>query len=95
VILTMSELISVPYRRGRDNHTNMIVGCIKMQLASIKMLVHLYVGLFTFVTSLFVMIPKQVSIRDLTQMSITVTSGVGACNGHVSMTRLGEIAIGC
>jgi hypothetical protein len=28
------------------------------------------------------------------QRSITVASGVGACNGHVSATRLGEIATG-
>jgi hypothetical protein len=27
-------------------------------------------------------------------MSITVTSGVGACDGHVSVTRLGEIVNG-
>jgi hypothetical protein len=61
------------------------------------MLVHLCVEMFTLVIpSLFVLRSKQVSIlRDLTQMSITVTSGVGACDGCVSVVRLGEIAIGC
>jgi hypothetical protein len=57
VILTMSSLISAPYRRGQDNNTNMLAGCIEMQLVSIKMLVHLRVGLFTLVTSLFVLSP--------------------------------------
>jgi hypothetical protein len=62
VILTMSKLSSAPYRRGRDNHTKMLVGCIKMHLVSIKMLLHLCVGVFTLVTSLFAMRSKQVSI---------------------------------
>jgi hypothetical protein len=53
----MSSLISAPYRRGQDNNTNMLAGCIEMQLVSIKMLVHLRVGLFTLVTSLFVLSP--------------------------------------
>jgi hypothetical protein len=66
-----------------------------MHLVSIKMLVHLYVGMFTLVTSLFVLRSKQVYIRDLTQISITFTSGMGACDGCVSMTSLVEIAIGC
>jgi hypothetical protein len=59
------------------------------------MLVHLCVGMFALVTSLFVLISKKVSMLDLTQMSITVTSGVGACDGRVPVTRLGEIEIGC
>jgi hypothetical protein len=59
------------------------------------MLVHLCVAMFTSVTSLLVLRSKQVSIRDLNQISITVTSGVGAYDGNVSVTRLGEIAIGC
>jgi hypothetical protein len=62
VLLPRSKLISAPYRRGRDSRTKMIVGCIKMHLVSIKMLVHLCVGMFTLVTSLFVLRSKQVSI---------------------------------
>jgi hypothetical protein len=62
VILTMSKLISLLHRRGRDTHTKMLVGCIKMQLVSIKMQVHLCVGMFTLVTSLFVLRSKQVSV---------------------------------
>jgi hypothetical protein len=31
----------------------------------------------------------------MTQMSITVTIGVGACDGRVFVMRLGEIEIGC
>jgi hypothetical protein len=61
-MLTMSKLISAPYRRGRDNHTKMLVGCIKMHLVSINMMVQLCVGMFTLVTSLFVLRSKQVSI---------------------------------
>jgi hypothetical protein len=80
--------------RGQDNRTKMLVGCIKMHLVSIKMLVHLCVGMLTLATSLFVLISKQVYILDLTHISITVTSGVGACDGCVSAMRLGEIAIG-
>jgi hypothetical protein len=62
VILTMSKLISAPYRRGRDNRTKMLVGCIKIHLVSINMLVHLCVGMFKLVISLFVLRSKQVSI---------------------------------
>jgi hypothetical protein len=62
VILTMSKLISALYRRGRDTHTKMLVGCIKMQLVSINMLVHLCVGMLTLVTSLFALRSKQVYI---------------------------------
>jgi hypothetical protein len=58
----MSKLISAPYRRGQYNLTKMLEGCIEMQLVSIKMLVYLCVGMFTLVTSLFVMRSKQVSI---------------------------------
>jgi hypothetical protein len=58
----MSKLIRAPYRRCRDNHTKMLVGCIKMHLVSIKMLLHLCVGMFTLVTSLCVLRSKQVSI---------------------------------
>jgi hypothetical protein len=72
----------------------MIVGCIKMQLVSIKILVHLCVGILTLVTFLCVLRSKQVSILNLTQMSITVSSGVGACDGRAPVTRLGEIANG-
>jgi hypothetical protein len=57
VILTMAY-ISTPYRQGQDNLTTMLVGCIKMQLVNINMLVHLCVGLFTLVTSLFVLRSK-------------------------------------
>jgi hypothetical protein len=62
VILTMSKLISASYRQGRDNRTKMLVGCIKMQLVSIKMMVHLCVGMFTLVTYLCVMRSKKFSI---------------------------------
>jgi hypothetical protein len=55
VILAMSKLISAPYRQGQDHQTKMRVGCIKM-------LVHLCVGMFTLVKSLFVLIYKHVSI---------------------------------
>jgi hypothetical protein len=41
--------------QGQYTHTKMRVGCIKMQLVSIKMMVHLCVGMFTLVTSLFVL----------------------------------------
>jgi hypothetical protein len=58
----MSKLISDPYRQGRDNHTKMLVGCTKMQLVSIKMMVHLCVGMFILVTSLFVLMYKHFSI---------------------------------
>jgi hypothetical protein len=34
----MSYLSSAAYRRGQDNRTTMLVGCITMQLVSIKML---------------------------------------------------------
>jgi hypothetical protein len=51
VILTMPKLISAPYRRVRDTRTKMLVGFIKMQLVSIKIMVHLCVGIFTLVTS--------------------------------------------
>jgi hypothetical protein len=54
----MYNLISAPYRRGQDNLTKMFVGCIKMHLVSIKMLVHLCVGMFTLVKSLCVLISK-------------------------------------
>jgi hypothetical protein len=62
MLVTMSKLTSAPYRRGGDNHTKMLVGCIKMHFVSIKMLVHLCVGMFTLVTYLFVMRSKQVFI---------------------------------
>jgi hypothetical protein len=58
----MSKLISAPYRRGQDTRTKMIVGCIQMQLVSIKMMVHLFVGMFTLFTPLRVLRSKQVSI---------------------------------
>jgi hypothetical protein len=48
--------------KGQDTRTKMRVGCIKMQLVSIKMMVHLCVGIFTVVTSFFVMRSKQVSM---------------------------------
>jgi hypothetical protein len=51
----MSKLISALYRRGWDTHTKLLVGCIKMQLVSIKFLVHLCVEILTLVTSLFVL----------------------------------------
>jgi hypothetical protein len=54
----MSYLISAPYRRGQDNITTVLVGCITMQLASMETLVHLCVGLFTLLTSLFVLRSK-------------------------------------
>jgi hypothetical protein len=38
--------------------TKMLVGCIKMQLVSIKIMVHLCVGMLTLVTSLFVLRSK-------------------------------------
>jgi hypothetical protein len=56
-----------------------------MQLVSIKMMVHLCVGMFTLVTSLFELRTQKVSILYLTKIISTVTSGVGACKGHVSM----------
>jgi hypothetical protein len=49
---------SAPYRRGRDNHTKMLVGCIGMHLVSINMLVHFCVGMVTLVTRLCVLRPK-------------------------------------
>jgi hypothetical protein len=55
VLITMSKLISVLYRRGWDTRTKMLVGCIKMQFVSIKFLVHLCVEILTLVTSLFVL----------------------------------------
>jgi hypothetical protein len=51
----MSKLISALYRRGCDTHTKMILGCIQMQLVSIKFLVHLCVGILTLVTSFIVL----------------------------------------
>jgi hypothetical protein len=51
----MSKLVSALYRRGCDTHTKILVGCIKMQLVSIKFLVHLCVGILTLVKSLFVL----------------------------------------
>jgi hypothetical protein len=55
VLITMSKLISALYRRDWDTRTKMLVGCIKMQLVSIKFLVHLCVEILTLVTSLFVL----------------------------------------
>jgi hypothetical protein len=91
----MSKLSIVLYRRGRGTRTKILIWCIKIKLVSIKMLVHLCVGMFTLGTSLCVLKSKQVSICYLTQIIITVTSGVGACDGKVSMKRLREIEIGC
>jgi hypothetical protein len=58
----MYKLISALYRRGCDTHTKMLVGCIKMQLVSIKFLAHLCVGILTLATSLFVLKCKYVSV---------------------------------
>jgi hypothetical protein len=48
----------------------MLVGCIKMQLVSIKVMVHLYVGILTLVTFLFVMsfICASVINHDITKV---------------------------
>jgi hypothetical protein len=59
---TMSKLTSAPYRRGQENLTKMLVGCIKLYLVSINILVHLCVGMLTLVTSLSILRYKQVSI---------------------------------
>jgi hypothetical protein len=48
--MTMSKLINALYRQGCDTRTKMLVGCIKMQLVSIKFMVHLCVGMLTLVT---------------------------------------------
>jgi hypothetical protein len=58
VLSTMSKLINAPYRRGRDNQTKMPVGCIKMNLGSIKMLIHFHIIIVTLVTLLVALRPK-------------------------------------
>jgi hypothetical protein len=54
----MSKLISAPYRRGQDYRINMPVGCIRMHLVSIKMLVHFCVGIVTLVPLFGAMFPN-------------------------------------
>jgi hypothetical protein len=59
------------------------------------MMLHFCVGMVTLVTCMCVLSPNYIYMQDLTQRSITVAGGVGACDGHVSVTRPGDIATGC
>jgi hypothetical protein len=54
----MYKLIIALYRRGSDTRTKILVGCIKMQLVSIQIMVHLCVGILTLVTLLVVLMSK-------------------------------------
>jgi hypothetical protein len=62
----------------------MHVGCIKIPK-------HMCVGM---VTRFGMHGPMKVSVYHLIQRSDTVAGGVGACDGHVSVTRPGKIATG-
>jgi hypothetical protein len=51
----------------------------------------MYIGMFTL---LCVYGPSWVSVYNLTQGSDTVAGGLGVCDGHMSVTRPGDIATG-
>jgi hypothetical protein len=83
VLLTMTYLISGPYRRCRYLCIKMSVGSINMHVGCIKMSIYRFVGM---VTILGMHGPMLVSFYHLTQRSDTVAGGVGVCDGCVSVT---------